>query len=96
MGTGKILLGILAGVATGATLGILFAPDKGSKTRKKIIKKGDDYTDDLKEKFQEFVENITEKYEAVKEEASNLVDKAKSKAEKMEAEATDAIKSKKD
>ena len=36
MGSGKVLLGVLAGVAVGATLGILFAPDKGSETRKKI------------------------------------------------------------
>lgn len=37
MDTGKVLLGILAGLATGAVLGILFAPDKGSDTRKKNI-----------------------------------------------------------
>ena len=30
------LLGILAGTAIGATLGILFAPDRGSNTRQKI------------------------------------------------------------
>lgn len=32
----NVLIGILAGTAIGATLGILFAPDKGTKTRKKI------------------------------------------------------------
>ena len=30
MDSGKLVLGVLAGLAIGATLGILFAPDKGS------------------------------------------------------------------
>jgi hypothetical protein len=45
MSSGKVLLGVLAGVAAGAFLGILFAPDKGLNTRKKIVKKGEDYAD---------------------------------------------------
>ena len=34
--SGNTVLGILAGTAVGAVLGILFAPDKGENTRRKI------------------------------------------------------------
>jgi len=74
MKSGKILLGVLAGVAIGATLGILFAPDKGSSTRKKISKKGDEYADELEKKFNDFIDSLTHKYETVKDEATHLAD----------------------
>lgn len=64
MSTGKILFGVLAGVAAGAVLGILFAPAKGSKTRKKIAKKGMDYAEELTEKLNGFMEEMTEKFES--------------------------------
>ena len=79
MSSGKVLLGLLAGVAAGAALGILFAPDKGSATRKNIAKKGTDYADDLGEKFNNFIDSLSEKGEAVKKEASNMLDKGKQK-----------------
>lgn len=69
MSSGKVLLGVLAGVAAGALLGILFAPEKGSTTRRKIVSKGEEYVDDLKEKFGEFVDKVAEKFETAKEEA---------------------------
>jgi gas vesicle protein len=73
MSSGKVLLGVLAGVAAGALLGILFAPDKGVITRTKIVDKGEEYVDGLKEKFSEFVDQIADKFDsngkAKKEEA---------------------------
>ncbi|MDB5284383.1 MAG: hypothetical protein JWO06_3458 [Bacteroidota bacterium] len=81
MSSGKVLLGVLAGVAVGATLGILFAPDKGSNTRKKISRKGDDYAEELQDKFNEFIENVTRQFEAAKEEATQMAKNGKNKVE---------------
>lgn len=83
MSAGKIVAAVLAGVAVGAALGILFAPDKGSETRRKITKKSKDYVDDLGEKANEFMEGITEQLEAVKEDAVRITENGKHQAEQM-------------
>ena len=83
MSSGKILLGVLAGVAAGALLGVLFAPDKGLNTRKRISKKADEYVDGLKEKFNEFLENISEKLEDAKEEVSDFAEQTSVNPEKL-------------
>ncbi len=86
MNTGKVLLGVLAGVATGALLGILFAPAKGSRTRRRILRQGESYVDGLKEKFNEYADTITEKLEHAKEEVSAFAQKGKEKFEEAEKE----------
>jgi len=60
MNSGKALLGVFAGIAAGTVLGILFAPEKGSNTRKNIVKKSDDLAHALNHKIdQKFDELLT-------------------------------------
>lgn len=84
MSAGKVLLGLLAGIAAGATLGILFAPEKGTVTRKRIAKKGDDYVEELESKFNDLVEGINSEYKSVKDKASRMLKDSKAKVEEME------------
>jgi len=68
--TGKMIGALLLGAAIGGALGILFAPDKGSETRKKIAGKTNDLTDSLKEKFNSLLEEAKKEIEAAKEKTS--------------------------
>jgi gas vesicle protein len=86
MKSGKVLLGVLAGVSVGTLLGILFAPDKGWNTRKRISKNGEDYTETLKEIFKELIDSISEKYKKVKEEVSDFTEQSTSKSGETEKE----------
>jgi len=90
MGSGKVLLGLLVGVAAGAALGILFAPEKGSATRKKITKKSEDYANALKEQLKEFLDNIAEKFEEVKKEVPDFAEQTKTKQDEPKKEAKKA------
>ena len=49
--TTKILAAFAAGALVGAAAGILFAPDKGSETRRKIGKEGRKIADSMKNKI---------------------------------------------
>jgi gas vesicle protein len=82
MSSGKFIVGLLAGVAAGALLGVLFAPDKGTETRKKISKKSKEFMDDVKSNYDDFVKNVSEKINSVKEDAEYLKTKASKVADK--------------
>jgi gas vesicle protein len=82
MSSGKVILGVLAGLATGAFLGILLAPEKGADTRKKMSQKGEDFVDVLKDKFNEFLESVSEKFQEAKVEVPGPTEPENAKTEK--------------
>lgn len=47
----KILLALGIGVAVGSILGVLFAPDKGAETRKKIANTSEELSNKIKNRF---------------------------------------------
>ncbi len=89
MNTGKkVLMGLIAGLATGSILGILFAPSKGSSTRKKISKKSDDYLNEISNKFDDYLGGISKKFDSIKNEAINKTENGKEKVEGMQGKLT--------
>ena len=77
--TGKIITALLAGAAAGAVLGILFAPEKGSETRKKVSDEGKRLAQSLKEKF-----NLArEKYEEGKSNLQQSMEEMEARSDRM-------------
>ncbi len=73
----NLVAAVIAGIAAGAVLGVLFAPDKGTETRKKIKDEGKKFAEGIKDRLQKEKEKMTSFKEdftkAVKEKVEELV-----------------------
>ncbi|SFU27182.1 Gas vesicle protein [Pustulibacterium marinum] len=58
--TGSTLVALVAGAALGVGAGMLFAPAKGSKTRKKIKSKAIETKDDLSLRISQIAEELSQ------------------------------------
>ncbi|MBL7857348.1 MAG: YtxH domain-containing protein [Cyclobacteriaceae bacterium] len=74
MTTGKALLAVVAGIAAGAALGLLFAPNKGVDTRKKIVKKGEDLVDEFTDKVEKKMDELLKSVKFSRPKSEDLAD----------------------
>jgi gas vesicle protein len=75
----KVLAAMLAGLAEGVAIGILFAPDKGSETRDKLTDALKNLADSIKDRVADEIGNLSEVKDTVVEEF-----KSKMKSAEME------------
>lgn len=79
----KIIAATVAGAIGGALAGMLFAPDKGSATRKKIKKEGDEYLKALKEEVEAKRAELRRQARETRDEAGKLGREARRKGEEL-------------
>lgn len=86
------LLFFIVGAAVGATLGILYAPDKGKNTREKLGLKLDNYRAKLKEYIEKLSkEQGKEVFSEAKSEGQRVINDAKTEAERLLQDVEDLI-----
>lgn len=73
--SGSIMLALLTGAAIGAGVGILYAPDKGDNTRKKIGKQAKKTSDDIVKRITQATDELTKSAEAKKVDFEAKLDK---------------------
>ena len=92
MKTSSIIISTLIASAAGVAIGMLYAPQKGSRTRRKISEKNHQYSDYLSDKFYDLVDSVSHPLESIEDEAKRLVKKANKNAKKLATEVDSGLK----
>jgi gas vesicle protein len=74
------LITFIAGLAVGALVGVLLAPDSGERTRGKIAKKSNELLEDLEGQLEIAKHKVNQFSDVVREKAGAVADNVKSRA----------------
>jgi len=66
----------IKGISVGFILGVLFAPDKGSATRRKLSGMASDIKEDMAETLDDISDMVSEKITAIKNMVSDITEDA--------------------
>lgn len=83
MASTKSILSLLAGLAAGAAIGMLYAPDKGWKTRARMKKAAANGYEDLKENLGEFGTKVEAKTAEAREAIKNIRETLREKGNEL-------------
>ncbi len=83
----------IAGLAVGALVGVLIAPEAGDKTRGRIARKSNDLLEDLEGQVEITKHKVNQFNESMKERANTLAADAKAKANELAEQAKNQIES---
>ena len=78
--TGSTLLALVTGAAIGAGLGLLYAPDSGEHTRKKLRKDAEDAQSRINKRYKETSSNLSEKAKKARLDFENRLEETLSSA----------------
>lgn len=80
------VIALLAGLAVGAVLGVLFAPDSGKNTREKIADKALDVADSAKDGLYSIKDKVAMGRDSITNLKDRVVDNVKSKVDQASQE----------
>jgi len=61
----KLIAGVLTGLAAGAMISLMVSSKKNRTISRKLMKKGNNLADDLKGRFNEFVDRLEDKFQGI-------------------------------
>jgi len=88
---GKVFWGIVTAAAAGAVIGLLFAPEEGTQTRKKIKKRTNNLASELIDALEKSKEKAASAAEDLKDKGQQYKSDLTDKAEELADNAADEV-----